>query len=174
VSFEWGTIVKSINWTLVFGVVNFAILLYVLKRLLFKPALEYLDKRRELIAARMEAARASEEKAASLVTERAEELDQARARSTRIVEDAQARSTEMIEEAKGVAKTAADRIVADARARMMQERDEMIRDLKTAYAEIAILGTERILDREVRIEDHRKLLERLVAEIDEDELRVKP
>ena len=42
-TFEWGKIVKSINWTLVLNLLNFAILLYLLKRLLFKPALEYLD-----------------------------------------------------------------------------------------------------------------------------------
>lgn len=172
-SFEWGTIVKSINWTLVLGIANFAILLFILKRLLFKPALEYLDKRRELIASHMEAARASEEQAATLVAQRTEELDGARSRSNRIIEEAQTRSAELIEDAKRSARSEADRIVADARSRMLQERDEMIRDLKVAYAEIAVLGTERILDREVRTEDHRQLLDRLVAEIDEEDLRVR-
>jgi F-type H+-transporting ATPase subunit b len=174
VSFEWGKIVKSINWTLVFSLINFAILLYVLKRLLFKPAIEYLDKRRELIANRMASARESEEQAAALVEERSRELVTARERSSQIVESAQGRSTEMIEEAKGKARGEADRIVADARVRMEQERDEMIRDLKAAYAEIAVLGAEQILDREVKIDDHRRLLDQLVAEIDEEELKVRP
>jgi F-type H+-transporting ATPase subunit b len=173
VSFEWGKIVKSINWTLVFSLVNFAILLYVLKRLLFKPAIEYLDKRRKLIANRMESARESEEQAAALVEERSRELVTARERSDQIVERAEGRSTEMIEEAKRKARGEAERIVDDARARMEQERDEMIRDLRAAYAEIAVLGVERILDREVKIDDHRRLLDQLIAEIDEEELKVR-
>ena len=173
-SFEWGTIVKSINWTLVFGLINFAILLWILKRLLFKPALEYLDKRRELIAGRMSQARESEDQAAALVDERSKELATARGRSIQIVETAETRAAEMIEEAKAKAKADADRIVADARTRMEQERDEMIRELKAAYADIAILGAERILDREIKIEDHRRLLDRLVAEIDEEALKVGP
>ncbi|MGB2983566.1 MAG: F0F1 ATP synthase subunit B [Candidatus Bipolaricaulia bacterium] len=172
-SFEWGKIVSSINWTLVFSLINFAILLYVLKRFLFKPAIAYLDKRREQIANRMESARESEEEAAALVEERSRELASARERSNQIVERAQGRSTEMIEEAKGKARGEADRIVADARVRMEQERDEMIRDLRAAYADIAILGVERILEREVKIDDHRKLLDQLVAEIDEEELKVR-
>jgi F-type H+-transporting ATPase subunit b len=174
VSLEWGTIVKSINWTLVFNLINFAILLYVLKRLLFKPAIAYLDKRREQIAARMAAAQESERQAAALAEERSRELAAARERANGIFESAQARSVEMIEEAKRGAKVEAERIVSDARARMTQERDEMIRDLKAAYAEVAVLGAERILDREVKIEDHRRLLDQLVAEIDEEALRVRP
>jgi len=174
VAFEWGTIVKSINWTLVFNLINFAILLYVLKRLLFKPALAYLDKRREQIAGHMAAAQESEREAAALAGERARELAGARERASGILGDAQARSVEMIEEAKREAKAEAERIVSAARAQMEQERDEMIRDLKAAYAEVAILGAERILDREVKIEDHRRLLDQLVAEIDEEALRVRP
>jgi len=174
VSLEWGTIVKSINWTLVFNLINFAILLYVLKRLLFKPAIAYLDKRRDLIAGRMASAEEGERRASELVDERTKELQTARQRATSIVEDAEARSAEEIEEAKVRAKAEADRIVDDARKRMEQERDEMIRDLKSAYAEIAILGAERVLDREVRIDDHRSLLDQLAAEIDEETLRVRP
>ena len=173
-TFEWGKIVKSLNWTLIFNLINFAILLYVLKRLLFKPAIQYLDKRRELIAQRMQTAQESEREAVALAEQRSEELAAARERSNQIIDGAKARSEEMIDEARRGAKEKAERIIADARTRMVQERDEMIRDLKAAYAEIAILGAERILDREVKVEDHRSLLDKLVAEIDEETLKVGP
>jgi len=171
---EWGTIVKSINWTLVVNLINFAVLLLLLRWLLFKPALAYLDARRNLIAEQMASAAKSEADASELVETRSSELETARTRAADIVKDAHMRSTEMIEVAKGDARKEADRIVADARARMEQERDEMIGDLKSAYADIAILGTERILDREVKIDDHKKLLDQLVAEIDDEALRVNP
>jgi F-type H+-transporting ATPase subunit b len=173
-TFEWWKIVKSLNWTLIFNLINFAILLYVLKRLLFKPAIQYLDKRRELIAQRMQTAQESEREAVALAEQRSEELAAARERSNQIIDGAKARSEEMIDEARRGAKEKAERIIADARTRMVQERDEMIRDLKAAYAEIAILGAERILDREVKVEDHRSLLDKLVAEIDEETLKVGP
>ena len=171
---EWGTIVKSVNWTLVFNLINFAILLLLLRRLLFKPAMEYLDARRDLIAEQMASAAKSEEDARALVETKTDELETARARAADIVKDANARSTDMIDAAKGEARKEADRIVADARARMEQERDDMIGDLKSAYADIAILGAERVLDREIKIDDHQKLLDQLAAEIDEDALRVNP
>lgn len=172
--FEWGTIVRSVNWTLVLHLINFAILLYLLKRLLFKPALEYLDARREQIAQRMASAREHEAEAEGLVAQRADALSEARRRAERMVKDAQTRSSDILETAKRDARSEAERILADARARALQERDEMIRNLKAAYADITMLGAERILDREVNRDDHRRLLEMLAAEIDEDVLRVRP
>jgi len=174
VSLEWGKIVKSINWTLVFNLINFAILLYVLKRLLFKPAIAYLDRRRELIESRMQGAIEGERRAEELVAERMKELAEARGRSVRIIDEARLRSAEMIREAKERAKAEAERIGDEARVRMEEERDRMIAELKDAYAEIAVLGAERVLDREVKIEDHRRLLDQLLSEIDDEALRVGP
>ena len=169
---EWGKIVKSINWTLVFNLINFAILLYLLKRLLFKPALEYLDRRRETIHARMQAARADEERAAQLVVEQKETLAEARKRAEDIGEAARREAEAMIAVAKGEAREAAERILEDGARQLVQERDRMIAELREAYAEITVLGAERVLDREIRIEDHRRLLDQLLEEIDEERLRI--
>jgi F-type H+-transporting ATPase subunit b len=172
VSLEWGKIVKSINWTLVFNLVNFAILLYVLKRLLFKPAIAYLDRRREQIAARISHAQEREERAEALVVEREQTLVGARQRAEQIIEGARLESESLVGQGRRQAKEQAERIVAEARLQIEQERDRMIHNLKEAYAEIAVLGAARVLDREVRIEDHRRLLDQLLAEIDDQALRV--
>jgi len=172
-SVEWGKIVENINWMLVFGVINFGVLLYLLKRLLFKPALEFLDRRREQIAARIGAARHSESQAHLLVAERESELQQARARAEDILAAAQRESEAVIAKAREAAKSEASKILSDGKHRLEQERDRMIRDLREAYADIAILGAERVLDREIRIDDHRRLLDQLLEGINEETLRVK-
>ena len=171
-SVEWGKIVSSINWMLVFGLVNFGILLYLLRWLLFKPALEFLDRRREQIAARIEAARQSESQAQQLVLERESQLQQARVRVEGILEGARSEAEALIAQAKKAAKTDAAKILSDGKHRLGQERDRMIHDLREAYAEIAILGAERVLDREIRIDDHRRLLDQLLEEINEETLRI--
>ena len=170
---EWGKVVKNINWTIVANLANFALLLYLLKRLLFKPALEYIDRRREQIAARMESARESEEKAAALVAQKETTLQAAHAQARRTVEEATARAEGMISAAKGDAKQEASRILSDGRRQIEQERTEMEADLRRAYAEIAVLGASRVLDREVKIEDHRRLLDELLQGIDDEALRMR-
>jgi F-type H+-transporting ATPase subunit b len=171
-SVEWGKIVKSINWTLVLELVNFGILLYLLKRLLFKPALEFLDRRREQTAARIASAKQSEEQARQLVVQRETELKQARERAEELLESVRREGEEIIAQAKAAAKSDAARILADGKNRLEQERDRMIQDLRDAYADIAILGAERVLDREIRPDDHRRLLDQLLAEIDDETLRI--
>lgn len=171
-SVEWGKIVKSINWTVVLAWVNFGLLLYILKRLLFKPALEYLDKRRDQIAAQMQAAKQSEHDAAQLVEQQKAALQKARERSESLLGDARKQAEEVIAQARTAAKQDASKILEDGKQRLVQERDQMIADLRTAYAEIAVLGAERVLDREVRIEDHQRLLDQLLEELDDEALRI--
>jgi F-type H+-transporting ATPase subunit b len=173
VNLEWGKVVKNINWTIVANLANFALLLYLLNRFLFKPALEYIDRRREQIAARMESARVSEERAAALVAQKETTLQAAHAQARRTVEEATARAEGMIYAAKSDAKQEAARILSEARRQIEQERTEMEADLRRAYAEIAVLGASRVLDREVKIEDHRRLLDELLQGIDEEALRMR-
>ncbi|MEA3356121.1 MAG: F0F1 ATP synthase subunit B [Candidatus Bipolaricaulota bacterium] len=171
--FEWGKVVKTINWTLIFNLINFAILLYLLKRLLFKPALAYLDRRRERIAARMEKAREDEEKAARLTQEREETLKAAYEQSQRTVERARTQEEKIISTAKEDAKKEAERILTAARDQIEKERRSMERDLRRAYAEIAVLGATRVLEREITADDHRRLLDEFIASLEEDTLRAK-
>jgi F-type H+-transporting ATPase subunit b len=163
---EWGKII-DFNWTLVINLLQFAVLLVLLRWLLWKPAVKYIDKRRELIASRMAAAKTSEEKAGELVGEREAELATAKKESVAILEEARERAEKSFEDAKRRAKEEADRILADARSQMQHERDRVLADLKAQYAEMVVLGTERVLSREVRVEDHRRLLDQLLAELDE-------
>ncbi len=173
-SLSWGAVVKNLNWTFVFNLVNFAILLYLLKRFLFKPALEYLDRRRERIAGRMQAARESEETAAHLAAQRAQELEAARSRAHEIVEAARTKRDEIIVEAREQAREEADRIVSEGRREIEQERTAMEAQLRSAYAEITVLGASRVLRREVKLEDHRRFLDELLEGIDADALRAEP
>jgi len=172
VHLEWGKIVKTLNLTFIANIVNFAILLYLLKRFLYKPALAYLDRRRELIASRMEAARQSEESADQLAVQREQELSAAREQARRTLEDARAHAEEIVNESKEAARQEGERIVAEARRQIEQEREEMMEDLRRSYAEIAVLGASRVLNREVKLSDHERLLNELLSEVDEEALRM--
>ncbi|HDS28982.1 MAG TPA: ATP synthase F0 subunit B [Candidatus Acetothermia bacterium] len=171
-SVAWGKIVENVNWTLLLGVANFGILLYLLKRLLFRPALEFLDRRREQIAERIHVAQVSEQRALALVEQRDRELQTARERMDQLLNDARQEADRMLAEARSEARADSVRILADGRRQLEQERDRMIQDLKNAYAQMAVLGAERVLDREIRSEDHRRLLDQLLEELDDEALRI--
>jgi len=173
VEFFWGKVVKNINWTFIANLVNFAALLYLMRRFLYKPALDYLDRRREMIASRMEATRKAQEEAEKLVAQREEALKQAFEQAQKTVEEARTQAEEIITAAKDQAKVEAARIIEAARREAEKERAEMEKELRRAYAELAVMGAARVLDREVKIEDHRKLLDELLAEVDAEASRLK-
>jgi len=173
VEFFWGKVVKNINLTFIANLVNFAILLYLLRRFLYKPALDYLDRRRELISSRMESARKAREEAERLAAQREEALKKAFEQAERTIEEARARAEEIITAAKDQAKTEAARILEAARRETAKERAEMEKELRRAYAELAVMGAAQVLEREVRIEDHRKLLDELLAEVDAEASRLR-
>jgi len=164
--FTWGKVVKSLNWTFIANLVNFAILLYLLKRFLYKPALNYLDRRRERIASQMEAARKAKEEAERLAAQREEALNAAFDQAQKTVEEARAQAEEIITAAKEEAKAEAARILEGARREIEKERAQMEAELRRAYAELAVMGASRVLNREVTLEDHRRLLDELIAEVD--------
>ena len=74
---------------------------------------------------------------------------------------------------KGTARQEGERIIAEARRQIEQEREQMVEELRRSYAEIAVLGAERVLDREVKLQDHKRLLDELLSEVDEEALRMR-
>ena len=170
-SFEWGTIVKTINWTLVFNLVNFAILLLLLRWLLFKPAMSYLDKRRETIHEHMEAARRSEEQSAQLQQQREQALVAARDETRKMIDEARLEGERIIAEAKQSARNEAARLAQDALQEIEQQREEALAELRDAYADVAVMGAARVLDREINKDDHQRFLDDLLSELNEELLR---
>jgi len=166
VKLEWGTIVKSINWTFVFNLINFALLLWLLKRLLYKPALRWLDARRAQEEERLRTAKEAEEQAKALIKEQEERLAQANRRAQEILSAAEAQAQEMLKAAREEARVQAQVILKEAEEAAARKAEEALVDLRRAYAELVILGASKVLQREVRPEDHQRLISELAQRID--------
>ncbi|HHE48603.1 MAG TPA: ATP synthase F0 subunit B [Candidatus Acetothermia bacterium] len=163
---EWGTIVKSINWTFVFNLINFALLLWLLKRLLYKPALRWLDARRAQEEERLRTAKEAEEQAKALIKEQEERLAQANRRAQEILSAAEAQAQEMLKAAREEARVQAQVILKEAEEAAAREVEEALANLRRAYADLVILGASKVLQREVRPEDHQRLISELAQRID--------
>ena len=163
---EWGTIVKSINWTFIFNIINFVLLVWLLKRLLYRRALAWLDARREREEQRITAAEELETRAQALLKESEDRLAQANRRAQEILAAAEAQAQDLLRQARAEARTQAQRIIREAEEAATRVKEEALADLRRAYAELVILGASQVLAREVRPEDHQRLLAELTARID--------
>lgn len=155
----------NIDKSLIIQAVNFAILLFVLHRLLYKPLMATMQERSNAIkksldeaqAARAEATRQQEENAARLKAAYAEAAaihDQARKDAAeeqrRLVEAARAESQRMMESAKAQ---------LDADVRRARE------DLRREVSEIAVAVAEKLVRKSLRDEDHRRIVDDAIASI---------
>jgi len=166
VTLEWGTIVRNLNWTLVFNLVNFALLVWLLKRFLYKPALAWLDRRRELEEQRLHRAQEAQAQAEVLLQEREALLAEANRRAREIVAQAEAETQGILRDARREARTQVQAILAEGETAAARLQKDALADLRDSYAELVVLGASQVLSREVRPADHRRLLEELTARVD--------
>lgn len=162
---EGGGGLINVDKSLLIQALNFAILLFVLHRLLYKPLLAKMEERSSAIkksldeaqAARAESARAREENAAQLraaYTEaaaiREQALKEAGEEQRRLLEAARGESQRMIESAKA-------QLDADVR----RAREELRREVSDLAVDIA----EKLIRKSLRDEDHRRIVDDAIASI---------
>jgi F-type H+-transporting ATPase subunit b len=155
----------SLDKSLIVQAINFLILLFILKRLLYKPFLAKMEERTQAIqksldeaqAARAQAARQQEENETRLraahteaAAIRAQAMKEASEEQKRLVEAARAESQRLVEGAKA-------QMDADVR-RAREELRREVADLATAVAE-------KLVRRSLRDEDHRRIVAEAITKV---------
>jgi len=150
-------------WVLV-SIVNFLVILYLLRRYLWGPILTVLANRAEKIREGLVMAEQAK-------TEREELKAEIERRLTEVQREAQAigeRLTKAAEAAAGEirmdAKKEADRIRERGREDAKQLHDQALAQLRSELAGMVVLAASRVLGREVDADQHRALIERSLDE----------
>ena len=73
-------------WTLLFQIINFVVLLYILRRILYKPVREIIEKRRALIAKTVEDAEKTKKEALALKEKHQKELNKLKELQSKMLE----------------------------------------------------------------------------------------
>jgi F-type H+-transporting ATPase subunit b len=147
-------------------IVTFLLLLVILAKIAWKPILQGLQAREKGIRDQIEGAEKANADAKALLAEYEKRIaaatDEARA---------------IVDEGRRDAQTVRGKIEAEAQAAAAEERDRAVRDidlarqkaLKDIYDEVARVATEvagRIVQREIRPEEHRKLVEQGLSQLE--------
>lgn len=160
----------DINITMLWEVVNFLVLLYLLKRFLFGPITEMLDKRSSKIKNDLKEAREQREKARKLKEERETELKKARQRSQEIIEEAESQGDRRAEEIIEAAEEEAQRIKDKNLAEIEQAKAEAVDDLRQEVAGLSLKVASKFLSEELDEQDHIELVNKYLKDIEESGL----
>jgi len=145
-------------------IVNFTILLVVLRMVLYKPVLKMLDERKQKIAEGLNAAEIARAEAASAQANIQAQLDSARKEGQEIVAGAQGIAARIQADARE--QTAKDREAALERARneIQLERDRAIAELRTEFADITVKAAEKVINQSLDQKSHERVIDETLAE----------
>jgi F-type H+-transporting ATPase subunit b len=152
----------GIEWSLLIAqIVNFLILLVLLRAFLYKPVLNMLNARKERIAQSMKDAERASAAAREAEADKAKVIDEAR----REAQEIRAQATRDAEKIAGDVRARADQEATEIRMKAQADAQKQIEvalsDANKQIADLAIMATEKLLGRELqnKAEQHRFVTE---------------
>jgi F-type H+-transporting ATPase subunit b len=149
---------------LIAQLVNFFLLLVVLRLFLYKPILEMLDRRSQRIREGLDAAEQSKEQASEAEAQVARQLEQSRAQGQQLIAQAQDAANRIQEEARNQARSEGDAILERARREIQLERDQAIAELRAQFGDLTVSAAEKVIGQSLDRAAHRRLIEETLAE----------
>jgi F-type H+-transporting ATPase subunit b len=131
--------------TFLFQVVNFLVLVLVLRRWLYRPVLAMIERRQQETQAPLDAAATDRKAAADLRADADRLLAEARGARQTALDEAARESQARREELLADARRAADELAARGRAELAQERAGVESLLRARAADVAVAIAERLL-----------------------------
>lgn len=160
-------LVTIVPWTLIAQILNLFLQMYLIKRFLFKPINEIIEKRRKMATEELDSARVLNEEAEALKNEYEANIAEAREKANEIIASANrsalSRSDEIIAQANKEATAIKNKAEAD----ILQERKKAINDIKNEIGSMAVDIAGKVIEREVNADDHEKLINEFIENVGE-------
>lgn len=160
----------NINTTMLWEVINFFVLLWLLKRFLYEPMTNMLDERKNKIESDLEKAKEKKKEAKKLKQKYENELKNARQEAQEIVENAEERGKEKAEKIVEKAREDAQRIKERNEAEIAQAKEEALSELRTEVSSISIMVASRFLQEKLDEEEHKELINQYIEDLDAKKL----
>ncbi len=160
-------LVTLIPWTFIAQICNLFIQVLVIKKFLFKPIREMLDKRRAKADAKISEAAKANEEAQALKTEYEQNMQEARNKASEIISTAQKAAAKQSED---MLKEASDQVIrmkAKAESDIELEKRRAVNEIKDEIGGMAMEIAGKVIEREVNATDHAKLIDEFIERVGE-------
>src|SRR5215211_135804 len=149
-------------WTLI----AFGVTLWILNKWVFPRISEALDRRRMAIEQSIESAERTKREADELLEEYRARLREAREQSEDIVVRARKAADSLADESKAAASRQREELLAATRRDIEAETRRALDEIRKEVAGLTVIATEKITRRSLTPEDHRRLIEEALHEVD--------
>ena len=160
-------LVTLVPWTFIAQICNLFIQVFLIKKFLIKPVKEIIEKRKQLATKELDEARVSNEEAAKLKAEYEQNLADAKNEANEIIASANRTAASKSEEIISNANKEAAAIRNKAEADIQLERKAAVNGVKNEIGSMAVDIANKIIEREVNEEDHKKLIDEFIENVGE-------
>ena len=146
-------------------VVNFLILLFILKRFLYKPLLKVLDERKKKIADSLKNAEEIERKLLMTEEEKEKILAKTQADAQKLLDETKKEIEVMKEEGRLQAEVLAAQIIKKGEESAQAQMEKMETILREKAGEMVVMALQKVTGKIITKEDQKKIIEREVKNL---------
>ncbi|MCT4592771.1 MAG: F0F1 ATP synthase subunit B [Anaeromicrobium sp.] len=155
----------ELSWTAAFQVVNFLILFWVMKKLLFKPVSEFMNNRTNEIESSIKKAEDKNRQAEELLSDYKNKLSNVQEEGRQIIREktkvAQVKYDEIVKEAQVEARRRMDK----AEVEIEREKQKATAEIKDSISSLVVAATSKVLNKELNENTHKELIENFIDEV---------
>lgn len=146
-------------------VVNFVVLLFILKKLLYKPVLDMLQKRKEVIAQSLKNAEKIQEELDAIENRKQEVIDKAIEEGKKIIAESTAAGNQFYTDAQAKSKADTEAMMEQAVQMIAGEKEKMKSEVKSEVAGMIEMSLEKVLGKSLDSKSHQKITEESIKQI---------
>jgi len=155
----------NINLTLFGQLISFVIFVWITMKFVWTPIMAALEERKKEMADGLAAAERGQHEQELAKNRARQVLHEGKEQAAEILSHAHQRAAEIVDEAKEDARAEGARILTAARADVDQEALKAREQLRERVAELAIIGAQKILQKEIDADVHKDIVTTLTEQI---------
>lgn len=152
------------KYTFIFVALNLLILYFFMRKFLFKPVTEFMEKRKNSIDQALKDADQAKLEAAESRKSYEEQIKKIREESDRLLNEARIRATHEYDGIIAAAKKDALAIVEKGRQDVEREREEMLRQVKQQIAALAIAAATQVVQANMDTDSNKSMVDKFIDE----------
>lgn len=149
----------DVSFTMIVQWINFGLLLFLLYVLLYKPLIDFLDKRGKKIASTIDEALNNKEESLKVLEDYKAKMRDIQVEADKVFDSVRKKAEEEKHSIMESAHTEARQIIDSAKDEINREAAKARTELKTHVSSLIVSCSEKILEREINESDHKRFIE---------------
>ena len=160
----------NINSTMLWQLINFFVLMFLLRKYLYDPIKDILDQRAAQINGDLDEAEEKKEEAEELKAEYKQKLKNAHSEAQEIIDNAESRANKKAKDIINEAEKRAEKEKAKKLEEIEQAKKEAAAELRDSIADYTVLAANKLIQEQLDEDKHHQMIMEFIDQLDKEKL----